>query len=440
MMEEMSLHTEHGLGHVGYLETEGGKRAQPSIRMDRVVESRFQRDLAGYEVLARNLWDSAPTVPAFLGRRRSVLDRWRRGRRLARRVEELKSHSASRAGASLHEELRSRLPELGGQLVRLLDLGPAEERLLTRADMTAATEDFVRQAKTDDPGLAAEDLGQALRNVWVIHFFQLLRLGTARHTPAGLGYSLLYPYTDNVLDDPARSPHQKRAWSQRLGLRLSGVALPPRDESEARVFLQLDRIDAEFPREEVPELHLALQAIHRSQVASLQQQQRVALSEDELLQLSIAKGGASVLVDAYLVDGRPTPEMARFSHVYGVALQLADDLQDIEADLDAGHQTLFTRAARRGTLEREFWRLVHFLDAALELCPPARLADDAEASAADLPAMARASLVHLMVQAVGAQRCFPRSLRRRLGRYSPVTFGRAASLRRRLAGVLNVSF
>lgn len=338
--------------------------------------------------------------------------------------------------------MRRELPALGRELVRLLGLGDAEAAQLSRSDMTRATEDFVRQARGDDPALAPEDLGQALRNVWVVHFFQLLDAGEVRHTPASLGYSLLYPYTDNVLDDRSRSPEQKRQRSRRLGLRLAGVALPPLDEAESRVFRQLDRIDREFPRHRTPELHLALQAIHRSQVASLRQQASEPLDEDELLRLSVAKGGSSVLVDAYLVDGRPSAELARFAFVYGVVLQLADDLQDVEADVEAGHQTLFTRAARRGTLDVEFWRLVRFLDASLELCPssPQAPADEGPDRQA-LVSLARASMVHLMIQAVGAQPGTMRSaLRRRLAGHSPVTYGRARSLRRRLARVLDVSF
>lgn len=422
---------------------------------DREIEARFQRRLEEFEGLAVDLWTAAPTRPADIGPKRSLWSRWRSGRSLSGRVEQFRSRLAA---GSADELMRDDLTGLGRELVSRMGLGQAAGNLLTRSDMTRATEEFARQARDEDPDLAAEDLGQALRNVWVIHFFQLLHAGSARHTQASLGYSLLYPYTDNALDDPSRSTEQKRARSKRLGLRLGGIPLPPLDTAEARVFQQLDRIDHDFPRVAYPELHLSLQAIHRGQVASLQQQNDQALDDTELLRLSVAKGGSSVLVDAYLAAGRPAPEMARFAFVYGVALQLADDLQDVETDLAAGHQTLFTRAARRGRLEPQFWRLVHFLDASLEACPssgrgvpgPAELTGShlescdlqpCDLQSCDLKALARASMVHLMVQAVGAQPgYFPRSLRRRLARHSPVTFGRARSLRRRLARLLNVSF
>lgn len=411
------------------------------------VETRFHRRLDSFQDLAADLWRDAGVGTVDLGPRHSLWRRWQRGRRLARQVDEMGRRLKTLECAAAEESMRRELPAFGRQLVRILGLGDAEANLLSRSDLTGATEDFVRQARGDDPDLAAEDLGQALRNVWVVHFFQLLVAGRVRHTQASLGYSLLYPYTDNVLDDPSRSPEQKRERSRRLGLRLAGIPLPPLDAAEGRVFQQLDRIDGEFPRQPTPEVHLALQAIHRSQVASLRQQESEPLDENELLRLSVAKGGSSVLVDAYLVDGRPTDEMARFAHVYGVALQLADDLQDVEVDLEAGHQTLFTRAARRGTLDVEFFRLVRFLDASLELCPEILCADLADADGPDRPdrqtllSLARASMVHLMIQAVGAQpQTMPSSLRRCLARISPVTFLRARGLRRRLARLLDVSF
>ena len=82
-------------------------------------------------------------------------------------------------------------------------------------------------------------------------------------------------------------------------------------------------------------------------------QQDAARTWDEqaLLDLSIAKGGASVLTDACLVRGSLTEDEAEFMFAYGVVLQLMDDLQDLSDDLSNGHMTIFTRQARLGTLD-----------------------------------------------------------------------------------------
>jgi hypothetical protein len=68
----------------------------------------------------------------------------------------------------------------------------------------------------------------------------------------------------------------------------------------------------------------------------------------ELLRISCAKGGTSVLADGCLAQPWLTSEESRFAFEWGVLLQLGDDLQDVEEDLRRGSDTLFTRAASAG--------------------------------------------------------------------------------------------
>ncbi len=88
-----------------------------------------------------------------------------------------------------------------------------------------------------------------------------------------------------------------------------------------------------------------------------------------------------MLADLYLVAGRPAEPDRRFAFGYGVFLQLLDDLQDVEADLAAGHQTLFTRAAARGVLDEPAARLARFVDRVLDA---EALADEEAAERRDL--------------------------------------------------------
>ena len=64
--------------------------------------------------------------------------------------------------------------------------------------------------------------------------------------------------------------------------------------------------------------------------------------------------------------GDATPAEERFAFGYGVFLQLLDDLQDVTIDLAAEHHTLFTLAARRGTLDDLTARLLDFIDIVLD--------------------------------------------------------------------------
>ncbi len=56
--------------------------------------------------------------------------------------------------------------------------------------------------KAFDPTMSDESVFQALRNLWVIHNLQLFLEGKIALSPAGFGYSMLYPWTDNYLDNP----------------------------------------------------------------------------------------------------------------------------------------------------------------------------------------------------------------------------------------------
>ncbi len=73
-----------------------------------------------------------------------------------------------------------------------------------------------------------------------------------------------------------------------------------------------------------------------------------SLHNSELLRISCAKGGTSVLADACLVQPSLTAEEIRVSFEWGVLLQLGDDLQDVREDLERGSITIFTRAAGQG--------------------------------------------------------------------------------------------
>jgi hypothetical protein len=127
------------------------------------------------------------------------------------------------------------------------------------------------------------------------------------------------------------------------------------------------------------------------------------------------------------VAEHPTPALERFAFGYGVFLQLLDDLQDVEADRVAGHQTLFTRAARRGPLDDTTARLARFIDGVLD--DAAILAGP---RAADRKDLVRRSCQNLLVGAIADQpHRFTRSFRRSVERQWPFSLAGIRRLRRR---------
>jgi hypothetical protein len=299
-------------------------------------------------------------------------------------------------------------------------------RLVFADAFLAASLAFAREARAFDPTLPLEGLGQALRNVWIGNSLQV-RLGLPVRCGDGLlAYSMLYPLTDNRLDEASLDAAAKREFNRRFGRRLAGETVAPADESEAAVFALVSRIEGEYPRRLFPAVHESLLAIHAGQTRSLAQQDDPRLGEDELLSISCEKGGASVLADLYLVAGEADGAEQRFAFGYGVFLQLLDDLQDVEADLADGHQTLFTRAAAHGRLDAPAARLAGFVDRVLDAEP---IADEAAAERRDL---VRRNCRALLVASVAAQpRRFTWRFRRAVERRWPFTLGAMRRLRAR---------
>jgi len=396
------------------------------------------------------LWTATAPALTPLGPRTSLLGRFAAGRAtrrlldaLAREVAAVPDDGARRA--RWRDSVRERLRELGRVHLGWPD---GYRRLLLGDACFEASRSFAAEARRFDPSLELTELWQALRNVWIGNSLQML-LDRPVALRAGLfAYSMLYPVTDNLLDDPELAPGAKREFNERFGRRLAGESLRPGAGCEGAAFRLVGRIEGEFSRHAFPGVFESLLAIHAAQVRSLEQQGDRRLSDAELLATTCEKGGASVLADLYLVAGRASPDEERFAFGYGVFLQMLDDLQDVERDLSAGHETPFTRAARSGPLDDLTARLVHFVERVLE--GGAAFGGAERAERRDL---IRRNCLALLVGAVADQpHRFSWRFRRRLEGRSPLSlaglrrlsarararFGRAATDLRRRTGAVSL--
>ena len=94
-------------------------------------------------------------------------------------------------------------------------------RLLTDGFLSIAAQ-FARWARSFDSTLSMDDIIQACRNAWTACGLQPLLGQPMILTPAIIGYSLLYPYSDNYLDHPRLSRSAKLHFSERFRQRLRG--------------------------------------------------------------------------------------------------------------------------------------------------------------------------------------------------------------------------
>jgi hypothetical protein len=303
-------------------------------------------------------------------------------------------------------------------------------RLLTDGFLPIGTQ-FAQWARRFDPELSLPDTTQACRNAWTACGIQPLLGDRMQMTPAIIGYSLLYPYSDNYLDSEKISTERKLAFSARFRDRLCGLNLLPRDPHETAVWAMVRLIEEQFPRPHFPRVYECLLAIHQAQENSMAQLKRSrTATEPELLRLSCAKGGTSVLADACLAHGFLSDEEARFAFAWGVLLQLGDDLQDVDDDLKHGAATLFSRSAAAGLpLDSLVRRLLAFSESV------ANQLDKLPHGEPALKRLLRMSWRSLILMAVArSHRFFTPGFLAELEPASPFRFGFLRARQKRFAG------
>jgi len=290
--------------------------------------------------------------------------------------------------------------------------------------------EFVRAARRFDPAIPGSDIFQAGRNAWTMNGLQLLMGVSIRLTPAVLAYSLLYPYTDNYMDDPSLAEDDKLEFSARFARRLAGQDVQAQQQPESPVFRLVEMIEEQYPRESHGAVFDSLLSIHRAQEKSLRLlRHKASPYEVDILGISLEKGGASVLADGYLVAGSLSPAQERSMFGWGAFLQLADDLQDVEQDAREGLLTVFSQSAGRWPLDRVTDRTLQF---GQEVLRSLDWAQGAEANT--LKEMMHWASTQLVVAAAGrAGRYYTRRHLWELEALSPFRFSVLAHQRRKLA-------
>jgi hypothetical protein len=248
-----------------------------------------------------------------------------------------------------------------------MDLEDHHLDLLLGGGFSAIGSQLARRAREFDPSVSTADILQASRNTWTACGLQVLLGRTMHLTPSIFAYSMLYPYTDNYLDDPNITREEKVGFSARFGGRLKGEAVEAANSREAAIWRLIGLIEEEFPRAAWPQVFEGLLAIHRAQEKSIRLLRHGLNTQGiDVLTLSFEKGGTSVLADGILAAGSLTPSQAQFVFDWGVLLQLADDLQDVRQDCRDGMLTVFSGLAGREPLDGLTNRTLHFAQLVME--------------------------------------------------------------------------
>lgn len=250
--------------------------------------------------------------------------------------------------------------------VNSLDISSSSVDILCNEEYFKYSKEFVSKAKELDDTLSLTGISQALRNVWTMHSMQIYLNKKVELTDSVFAYSMLYPLTDNYLDNPSLTKSEKIDFNNRFRVKIStGVGCPLSNE-EAKIYKMIDLIENQWNRNKYPKVFESLLAILDGQTLSLNQQHLDSIYIHDILGISIYKGGASVLADAYLIAGNLSSSDEKYAFYYGVILQLADDLQDIREDLKNNHYTVMNIQSKFGNLDSIFQKYLNFIDYFLE--------------------------------------------------------------------------
>jgi hypothetical protein len=242
-----------------------------------------------------------------------------------------------------------------------LDLEDDHIGLLLNGGFSAIGTQMARWARRFDPSVSHADIYQATRNAWTAGGLQVLLGRETRLTPAIFAYSMLYPYTDNYLDNTEVPSQEKLKLNARIRRRLSGERIVPERDGEATLWRLFELIEGQYCRADWPQVYASLLAIHQAQENSMRLRgSPPSVCGRDVIKLSFEKGGASVLADGYLAGGALSREEAQFIFSWGTLLQLVDDLQDIRQDRREGAHTIFTEAAGRVSLDELTTRTLSF--------------------------------------------------------------------------------
>ncbi len=227
--------------------------------------------------------------------------------------------------------------------------------------------DFIKELRCFCPELRFEEIGQGIRNYIVYAMFKIIHQINSGFSKAGFGYSMLYPFTDNYIDNNKRSPEEKLEYNQLIRDKILGNAIQPKNLHHHKTCDLLQAIASEYPRDKDDRIYTLLLMMLEAQEASLHQQNQAnMLTMDQRLDISLLKGGVSVLIDRFLVNRELTQADLVFYLGFGFFLQLADDLQDIDEDSKKGHQTLFTLNTSQEQEEKLVNKLLNFLHCIME--------------------------------------------------------------------------
>lgn len=308
-----------------------------------------------------NIWENSPTrLPVFnrIYLKSEQLERENNFEQIQLKMKSLQSRSAIKKLRKSNPESKF-FPVFRSFLQGIFDFEEAHLDIILSEEFRSVSKDFFYKSREFGPELSPENIYQGLRNVWIMNGLQLMMKLPVEITPSVFAYSMIYPYSDNLLDDPNISGKEKQEFSVRFNRRLHGEYISPLNNTEKQLFQLVGMFEEQYNRIDFPEVYQSLYAIQKGQTDSLKLLKTDGLTESEIRRVCFEKGGASVLADGYLVAGKLTQQQEQALFGYGIYLQMLDDIQDMKEDADANTKTICS-SMKQKELDEFVNRTIHF--------------------------------------------------------------------------------
>lgn len=149
--------------------------------------------------------------------------------------------------------------------------------------------------------------------------------------------ALLHPLTDDFMDADLVDKRVVQGISDCV----EGKTPITDNKYENLIYTLIEDMFSDFPADKYPIYQDTIRKLHQEQINSLQQKDPFISTED-IVNISLVKGGLSTVAAGYISLGNLTKNQLKFFYEAGGLFQFIDDLGDINKDIDEGVRTIWT--------------------------------------------------------------------------------------------------
>lgn len=198
--------------------------------------------------------------------------------------------------------------------------------------------EFKLKAKEYVAGMSEKNVDRAATNIWPMLALQALNKKPLNISSSMAGYSMLYPLVDDVMDEPRYDDEYRKAFVRRFDEMISTGILEPKDDHEFNVKKMFQKIEEDWNRQNYPLIYRLMRELLQAELESRYQfgspkHHKSVPDYEKVWEISVKKGGLSILCDAYLVSGRISDNEASFAFHFGAIAQWLNDLKDLVSEL-----------------------------------------------------------------------------------------------------------